>query len=267
MHLTISTQISLHAAYFQRQAGTRLELAKDVKSVVLQINPPLNPSEPSGSTRITVPVDTTFGSAHAVIKVPANATASTYSISVYTSGGPSSGTPVPMPLMQPAVVATAEPIDAPAVKPNMRAAEPDMGSAELLTGSVQSDTESAAMPVDGVVPPQLPPTPVDSPGAYIAGSSFTVADPRPPTAALTLTAPNWVKPDAVVPVSVGAESYIGSDVTDANISISWNTDKAQGTLVLTTNSSGNIAGGRRLYHGLMRLNQRCAFPSAVVLQV
>jgi hypothetical protein len=63
---------------------------------------------------------------------------------------------------------------------------------------------------DGVVPPKLPPVPVEQPGDLLASASFTVGDPRPPTATLSLDAPAWVKPADSVTVKLTAASYIGS---------------------------------------------------------
>lgn len=236
--------MSAFTAYFQKQSGTKLEVAKDVKSVILQINPPFDPSAPGGSTRITAPVDTTFGSAHAVIKVPANATAASYTINLYTADGSAAGNaaPAPIPLIQPAGASTVEP---------MTATEPGLESA-------------AAVPADGVVPPKLSPAPVVNPGAYIAGTGFTVADPRPPTAALTLTASNWVRPKDDVEVSLKAESYVGSDVSGANMTVAWETSKAKGSLELTTNASGKPAVNTRVVG--IRASCLLAFCSVCLLQ-
>jgi hypothetical protein len=40
-----------------------------------------------------------------------------------------------------------------------------------------------------------------------------------------------------------AESYIGSDVSGANVTVQWSTPRAQGTLDLTTNADGIATGG------------------------
>lgn len=165
-------------------------------------------------------MDITFGSTHAVIPVPANATAASYTINIYTidKSGQISNMPRPVPLAQPAPTAAAAPRSA----------------------AVQEPESAAAVPADGVVPPKLPAEPVLAPGVYIAGSGFTVADPRPPTAELTITAPNWVKPADSVRVSLKAESYVGSDVSGANMTIAWETGKAKGTLEVSTNASGGL---------------------------
>lgn len=228
LHDTSLFACCLRAAYFQRQSGTKLEVATDITQAILQVNPPFDPSAPGGSTRIIVPVDTTYGSAHAVIPIPAATAAATYSLNLYTidKAGAVNNIPASMPRMQPSAAAP------------IAAAEPG------LTSAVQAPADAVPLPTDGVVPPKLPPPAVVNPGAYIAGTGFTVADPRPPTAQLTLTAPNWVKPKDAVKVSLKAESYVGSDVSEANVTIAWETGKAKGTLELTTDTSGTVVATR-----------------------
>lgn len=79
------------------------------------------------------------------------------------------------------------------------------GSGKLFPGFVCPggvNPTSTAIAADGVVPPKLPTQPVEVPGDLINSTSFTVADPRPPTAALTLKAPAWVLPKDFVTVTV-----------------------------------------------------------------
>ena len=66
------------------------------------------------------------------------------------------------------------------------------------------------------------------PFSTLAVATVTVSDPRPPTAELTLDAPRWAKPGSSVPVSGVAESFLGADVADANISVVWNVQSSLG---------------------------------------
>jgi hypothetical protein len=68
--------------------------------------------------------------------------------------------------------------------------------------------------------------------------SFTTADPRPPTAALNVTAPKWAPPQSAVAVRLEARSYIGASVGGAPISYTWSTSLAAGQGNVTTNASG-----------------------------
>ncbi|KAF6261957.1 hypothetical protein COO60DRAFT_1458856 [Scenedesmus sp. NREL 46B-D3] len=75
-------------------------------------------------------------------------------------------------------------------------------------------------------------------GDLLASASFTVGDPRPPTATLSIDAPAWVKPTDSVTVKLTAASYIGSDVSDADITLEWETAKAKGSVTSKTNAQG-----------------------------
>lgn len=80
-------------------------------------------------------------------------------------------------------------------------------------------------------------------GTSLASTTFTVGDPRPPTASLAVnTQSNWVKPDGSVTVSVTTKSYVGSDVSGAEVTLKWSTGSAEGELLLKTNSSGGATG-------------------------
>jgi hypothetical protein len=80
-------------------------------------------------------------------------------------------------------------------------------------------------------------------GDSLAFASFTVGDPRPPTASLVLsTKSNWAKPDGTVAVVVTTKSYVGSDVSGAEVTLKWSTGKAEGEQVLKTNASGVASG-------------------------
>jgi hypothetical protein len=77
----------------------------------------------------------------------------------------------------------------------------------------------------------------------LAYTTFAVGDPRPPTATLGLDSEAaWVKPDGSVGVSVAAKSYVGSDVSGAEVTLKWSTGKAEGEMVLKTNASGVATG-------------------------
>lgn len=192
------------AAYIQKRNGTQLQAAKDLTSVILQVTPSWNPAEPSGSTRLTVPVNTTYGSARATVSVPKNATPANYNLQLFTVSKTSSSSSLqPVPLVEPIGLAA------------------DSAGAAAVDGSASEGVSipGAGAPVPeqgvpsafaGVVPPVLPPPVVDAPGDFIASTSFTVADPRPPTAALNISAPAWVKANGSLTATLQAESYIGS---------------------------------------------------------
>ncbi|KAF5837388.1 hypothetical protein DUNSADRAFT_4436 [Dunaliella salina] len=72
----------------------------------------------------------------------------------------------------------------------------------------------------------------------VAVATITVADPGPPTADLTLEAPTWAKPDAPVPCKLRAVSYLGSQVSQASMVVTWNAGEAQGTLDVVTDNEG-----------------------------
>jgi hypothetical protein len=197
----------LHAAYIQKRSGSKLEVAKDITSVIFQVSPSFDPASPSEATRITAAVNTTFGSAHAKIPVPKDATPAGYTLQLFTvikTTPPSSdGTVV--------VLNSAEgviPLDA---------SSSSAAVAAMPESAMQSEPQPAvavAPGFDGVVPPKLPPVPVEQPGDLLASASFTVGDPRPPTATLSIDAPAWVKPTDSVTVRLTAESYIGSGEED-----------------------------------------------------
>jgi hypothetical protein len=72
-------------------------------------------------------------------------------------------------------------------------------------------------------------------GPTIASTTFTVADPRPPTADLSLNAPTWTRPqDASVDVALQAVSYLGGAVAGAPVAVSWRVEGGGG---------GGIGGG------------------------
>lgn len=56
---------------------------------------------------------------------------------------------------------------------------------------------------------------------FVGVTSITVGDPRPPTAQLTITTPDFVDPKGPLTVSASAQSFIGSSVAEAEITILW----------------------------------------------
>lgn len=48
-----------------------------------------------------------------------------------------------------------------------------------------------------------------------------------------------MKPAAKIPINLQAVSYIGADVSNADVTLTWTTPKASGSLNATTNSKGN----------------------------
>jgi hypothetical protein len=103
-------------------------------------------------------------------------------------------------------------------------------------------TASAALPAP--LPSARPvAAPLQPLGVSLAYTSFTVGDPRPPTATLAVsTTSSWVKPDGSVSITVATKSYVGSDVSGAEVTLKWSTGKAEGELLLTTNATGVATG-------------------------
>ncbi|KAI8474281.1 MAG: hypothetical protein J3K34DRAFT_375003 [Monoraphidium minutum] len=74
--------------------------------------------------------------------------------------------------------------------------------------------------------------------AAVASESFQVADPRPPTAVLNLTAPDWALPASAVKALIKVTSYLGADVSDATIRVTWTVPLATGAVNVTTDARG-----------------------------
>lgn len=103
------------------------------------------------------------------------------------------------------------------------------------------------------------------PGWVVVQSlSFTVADPRPPTAELALSVPPWVRPNGSVEVGVTAVSYIGNSVDGAEVTVTWRHAKAQGQLTLTTDVQVRAAARAS---GTALRTQGLAFPPAAAVAV
>eukprot|EP00882_Tetradesmus_deserticola_P010136 GHRQ01010711.1.p1 GENE.GHRQ01010711.1~~GHRQ01010711.1.p1 ORF type:complete len:517 (+),score=185.74 GHRQ01010711.1:105-1553(+) len=214
-------------AYIQKRNGSVLEVAKDVTSVIIEVSPSFDSSSPSADNmRITAAVNTSFGSVHAKLPVPKDATPAAYTVQLYTV---STTTQSPV-----TAVVSAAPAPLEAAGPPEVLAMP-----KPARQPVPTPTAVAVAPFgDGVVPPKLPPLPAEQPGALLASAGFTVGDPRPPTATLSVDAPAWAKPTDSVTVKLTAASYIGSDVSGADITLEWQTDKAKGSVTSETNAQG-----------------------------
>lgn len=123
--------------------------------------------------------------------------------------------------------------EAPPVQPDEPEQQPTTGAAATtpdasFTAQLQPSRAAQHMPL----------------GQSLASVQFTVGDPRPPTASLSLTTGSaWVRPDGSVTAVVAAKSYVGSDLAGAEVTLKWSTAKAQGELRLATNVSG-VASGR-----------------------
>lgn len=151
----------------------------------------------------------------------------------------------PEPVEAEVEIITPDPADSEPAVPEPAVAEPGLPSTPPSFGSAGSEGSSdAGMPMPITVPASQPGSPLPQPvGTNIAYTSFTVGDPRPPTASLALsTASSWVKPDGAVSVSVTTKSYVGSDVSGAEVALKWSTGKADGELALKTNASGVATG-------------------------
>jgi hypothetical protein len=198
---TTTTTTTTCAAYVQRRlsgGGIPPTGEQQLTQAVLQISPSFS-GDGDAPTSVPLRIDPVLGSGHAVLRVPADAPPAVYSLSAY-------------------------------------AAEAS------ATAAVEPDSPPTSVP-DGVVPPLLPgpPPAVAAPAAggdFLASSTFTVADPRPPTADLQLTSPPWAVLNASVPVTVETQSYVGGSVAGAVVTLEWSTPRASGSIALTTNASG-----------------------------
>eukprot|EP00775_Hariotina_reticulata_P009988 gene9988-10143_t len=72
----------------------------------------------------------------------------------------------------------------------------------------------------------------------LSSVDFTIGNPRPPTAVLNVTAPSWAPPGSTVKVYIQASSYLGADVSNAPMTLSWVVPETQGTIKVTTDSKG-----------------------------
>ncbi|GBF96122.1 hypothetical protein Rsub_08870 [Raphidocelis subcapitata] len=74
--------------------------------------------------------------------------------------------------------------------------------------------------------------------ANLASEAFTVADPRPPTAVLNVTVPDWSMPNSTVKALVSIASYLGADVSGATVKLTWTVPLAKGEVNVTTDARG-----------------------------
>lgn len=140
-----------------------------------------------------------------------------------------------------AAVAGDEPSDSQPVQPQEDLVVPEQQEQVSVAPSGETAVSIGRPAVQQVLP--SPPTPLQPLGLSLASVQFTVGDPRPPTAALVLySSAAWVRPGGSVTAMVSARSYVGSDVSGAEVTLQWSTGKAHGQLVLSTNASGVAMG-------------------------
>ncbi|GLI68394.1 hypothetical protein VaNZ11_012780 [Volvox africanus] len=117
-----------------------------------------------------------------------------------------------------------------------------------LRAKMQQYTVQLAVPTVGTPGADLSgPTPSTSESlkwqhARNAELKITVADPRPPTVDLKLSAPAWSFPNSSVSFTATAASFIGVSVSGANLTATWRTAKASGLLQLSTDTEGRAEG-------------------------
>lgn len=92
--------------------------------------------------------------------------------------------------------------------------------------------------LDHTIGLELPPPSGKGDKVSEGSESFSVKDPRPPTAVLNLTAPDWALPNATVKALIKVTSYLGADVSDATISLTWTVPLASGAINVTTDARG-----------------------------
>lgn len=69
----------------------------------------------------------------------------------------------------------------------------------------------------------------DFPGVLLSPVDVVVADPRPPTVELVLDAPQWADPDEELVFSASLTSYVGGDVANAPLEVTWTISTKDGT--------------------------------------
>eukprot|EP01025_Chloroclados_australasicus_P034639 TRINITY_DN3539_c0_g2_i1.p1 TRINITY_DN3539_c0_g2~~TRINITY_DN3539_c0_g2_i1.p1 ORF type:complete len:2104 (+),score=260.43 TRINITY_DN3539_c0_g2_i1:139-6450(+) len=74
--------------------------------------------------------------------------------------------------------------------------------------------------------------------------TVTGSSPRTPTAALTVIAPSWARPNSTFPIEVTTVSYIGASLKDEEIKVQWDyysdiqQENIQGSFTIVTNENG-----------------------------
>eukprot|EP00798_Chlamydomonas_sp_ICE-L_P007932 gene7932-1146_t len=79
----------------------------------------------------------------------------------------------------------------------------------------------------------------------LARTSFTIANPRPPTADLELSLPAWTLPNSNIAVVVQATSYIGIAVGGMPMMMTWRSPRVQG--IKTINMEADGSGTATIY--------------------
>lgn len=77
----------------------------------------------------------------------------------------------------------------------------------------------------------------------ISSSRIVVGDPRPPTAQLTVSTPDFVTPEGPLNVSASAQSFLGSSVALAEITVQWTLPEGvsgTGTIITDADGQGSI---------------------------
>jgi len=76
--------------------------------------------------------------------------------------------------------------------------------------------------------------------------TIVVADPRPPTAQVDLSAPEWVAPGTDVAATISASSLIGAQVARANMTLTWVLNRVWTAAVLSTDTSADSGTPQQL---------------------
>ncbi|GIL54039.1 hypothetical protein Vafri_9594, partial [Volvox africanus] len=118
------------------------------------------------------------------------------------------------------------------------------GLSHMAAATVASPPPPSSLPPEAVPLSRVPPVPKSEYSKWPVSAHLviTVADPRPPTADLQLSAPAWSFPNSSLSFTATAVSYIGVSVSDANLTATWRTAKAAGLLQLTTDAEGRAEG-------------------------
>jgi hypothetical protein len=73
-------------AFIQERSAAELKVPSNLGKVLVQITPGFDPSDGRGATTLVVPVNSTYGTSHVVIPVPASAPPANYQLNLYTVG-------------------------------------------------------------------------------------------------------------------------------------------------------------------------------------
>ena len=241
------------AAFIQRVRGAQRLPPGGLARVLLRVTPGFEAgggNDAGGGARgardavvLSAPLDARFGTAQAKVPVPAAAIPGEYTVSVLAPradggvrrvGGGGGGIMIGEGFAgddgggsaQPLPVAIAESAPAVAARPAARG---------LLQAPQARGAGAAFLP--GPAPPAGDGA-TDAGYETVASAAFAVADPRPPTADLLLTAPNWAKPRDRVGVALKATSYVGTSVAGAELTLAWELPRAKGNVTLTTDARG-----------------------------